>query len=218
MPQGVIFDMDGVLVDSGPPHAASWRVLAAKHGVRMTDEDFAGTFGQTSRDIIRRFWGAGLSVDEMRRIDEEKEAIYRDSIRGNIPLTPGVHDVLRALRAADFVLAVASSGPPDNIQLVLDEGGLAEFFTVVVTGFDVARGKPAPDCFLLAAERAGLSPTAAIVIEDAPAGIQATTAAGMKAIGLSGTHPGRRLMEAGATVVVERLSEITPELVRGLLK
>ena len=81
MRQGVIFDMDGVLVDSGPPHAASWRALAAKHGLHMSEEDFAETFGQTSRDIIHRFWGAGLSAEEIRRIDAEKEALYRESIR-----------------------------------------------------------------------------------------------------------------------------------------
>lgn len=218
MRQGVIFDMDGVLVDSGPPHAASWRALAAKHGLHMSEEDFAETFGQTSRDIIRRFWGAGLGADETRRIDAEKEALYRESIRGRIPMMADVHEMLHALRNSGLALAVASSGPPENIALVLEEGGLSAYFDAVVTGSDVEHGKPAPDCFLLAARRADLPPAQAIVVEDAPAGIQAARAAGMRAIGLSGTHTGLRLLSAGALLTVERLSQITPELIRDAFK
>lgn len=217
MEKGVIFDVDGVLVDSGSAHIASWRILAGKHGIEISDEEFARTFGQTSRDIIRKLWGTNVSDADVRRFDDEKEAAYREIIAGNVPLTPGAHEMLTALRDGGYGLAVATSGPRENVALVLEETGLGPFFAAVVSGFDISRGKPAPDCFLLAAERAGLSPANCAVVEDAPVGIQAALAADMSPIGFVGTHPAERLEQAGAALTVERLTEITPEVVGDLL-
>jgi beta-phosphoglucomutase-like phosphatase (HAD superfamily) len=125
--------------------------------------------------------------------------------------------MLTRLRAAGLVRAVATSGPPENLKLVLQEGNLAEFFTATVHGFDIQHGKPAPDCFLLAAERVGLPPMACAVVEDAPVGVRAGVAAGMKVIGLAGTHPPEPLTQAGAACIGSRLAEVTPELVAALL-
>ncbi len=212
----VIFDMDGVLVASGSAHAASWRIVARKHGRQISDEQFRATFGQTSRDIIRRIWGPELNDEEIRRIDDEKEAVYRDLIRGLVPLTIGARELLATLRREGFPLALATSGPPENVELVLDETNLRKMFQAVVTGADVQRGKPDPQCFLIAAERLGVEPAHCVVVEDAPAGIQAAVAAGMHPVALVGTHPGQRLAEAGAACIVQRLDEITPQLVRQL--
>jgi len=210
MRSGVIFDMDGVLVASAAPHHESWRALAGRHGIDVSDERFAATFGRPSRDIIRMLWGDHLSDAEIRRYDDEKERIYRDLIRDRIPLAPGVHAVLARLAQAGYVLAVATSGPPENLDLVLDGGRLRPYFAATVHGFDVERGKPAPDCFLLAAERAELSPARCLVVEDAPVGVAAALAAGMQAVGLVGTHDADRLRAAGACDVIERLAELTP--------
>lgn len=217
MTLGVLFDMDGVLVASGPAHAASWRAVARKHGLQITDEQFHGTFGRPSRDIIRILWGRELSDDDVRAIDDQKEAIYRDLITGMVPLTIGARECLQGLLNAGVKLAVATSGPRENLELVLREGRLEPCFAATVAGFDVPNGKPAPDCFLLAAERVGLPPRRCVVVEDAPVGIQAATAAGMKSIALIGTHPEPTLIAAGAAGTVQRLTEITPELVRGML-
>ncbi len=217
MVKGVIFDMDGVLVDSGPAHVASWRVLAGKHGVEMSDQQFAACFGQTSRDIIRQLWGQHVSNDDVRRFDDEKEAAYREIITGKVPLSPGTREMLTALQQDGCVLAVATSGPRENVELVLREAKLGPFFAAVVTGFDVNKGKPAPDCFLLAAERMGLPPENCVVVEDAPVGIQAALAANMKPIGFIGTHPAERLAKAGAALTVQRLTEITPRFVADVL-
>ncbi len=217
MPDGVIFDMDGVLVDSGPAHAASWRTVARQHGIEISDEQFRRTFGRPSRDIIRIIWGEHVTDDDIRRYDEQKEAAYRDLIRGNVPLVPEAPAVLAALRDAGYALAVATSGPRANVELVLRETGLTPLFAAVVTGFDVHLGKPAPDCFLLAAERIGTPPARCVVVEDAPVGIEAGVAGGMKCIGLTGTHPAQPLRAAGAAVVVDRLDAVTPELVGDLL-
>lgn len=218
MSAGVIFDVDGVLVASGPAHAESWRRLASRRGVEISDEQFRRTFGQTSRDIIRSIFGPQVSDEDVRRYDEEKEAIYRELVTGRVPLADGAADVLAALRHAGYRLALATSGPQENVALVLRETGLEPYFAAVVTGFDVVRGKPAPDCFLLAAERAGVDPGNCVVVEDAPVGITAARAAHMRPIGLTGTHPAGPLRAAGAVCVVRHLKEITPELVAQLLQ
>ena len=217
MPQGVIFDMDGVLVASGPPHCQSWRLLARRHGIDLSDEEFLKTFGMPSRDIVRTIWGAHVTDGDVRRIDEEKEAVYRELISGRVPLSDGAAGALTTLAEAGYVLAVGTSGPPENVELVLRETGLGPRFAAVVNGFDVEHGKPAPDIFLKAAERAGLRPADCVVIEDAPVGIQAGRAAGMKVVGYSGTHPQAPLEQAGASRVVAQLTEITPELIAELL-
>jgi beta-phosphoglucomutase len=217
VPQGVIFDMDGVLVASGPAHRRSWRVLARQHGIEMSDAAFADTFGMPSRDIVRLIWGPHVAAEEIRRIDDEKETVYRGLIAGKVPLSGGAREVLAQLSNAGYVLAVGTSGPPENLELVLRETGFGRFFAATVNGFDVAHGKPAPDIFLKAAERAGLKPSSCVVVEDAPVGIGAGLAAGMKVIGYIGTHPADRLSEAGASAVVEHLTQITPTLVARLL-
>jgi beta-phosphoglucomutase len=216
MIEGVIFDMDGVLVDSGPAHHQSWQQVARRHGINVTAERFQQTFGRPSRDIIRILWGENVSDDQIRRIDGQKEAAYRELIRDRVPLMPGCRELLERLRKAGFHLAVATSGPPENLDLVISDGLIANFFAAEVHGFEIAVGKPAPDCFLLAADRLQLPPASCVVIEDAPVGIQAALAAHMKPIALAGTHPPEVLKEAGAACVVHHLDEITPETMRAL--
>ncbi len=214
---GVVFDMDGVLVASGPAHAASWRVLAQRNGRTMSDEFFRSTFGRTSRDIVRMVWGEATSDSEVKRLDDEKEHVYRDLIRGTVPLGIGARETVAALQAAGMALAIGTSGPRENADLVLDESGLRASFSAIVTGADIQRGKPAPDCFLLAAEQLDIPPARCVVVEDAPVGLEAAHAAGMGTIGLVGTHPRATLEAARAQRIVAHLGEITPDLIRGLV-
>lgn len=214
---GVIFDMDGVLVASGPAHAASWKMVAAEHGLSISDAEFQRTFGRQSADIIRLLWGRAVDDEQVRAIDDRKEAIYRDLVSGMVPLTVGVRETLTGLRDAGMTLSVATSGPLENVDLVLDEGRLRPFFSTIVTRADIQRGKPAPDCFLLAAERSGLKPGECVVVEDAPVGVEAAVAAGIACIAFVSSNTPASLREAGAARVVERMSEITPMLARELI-
>lgn len=208
MASAVIFDMDGVLVASAAAHAASWRIVARQDGIQMSADHFRETFGRPSRDIIRMTWGQELSDEQVRAIDDRKERAYRDLIRGMVPLTVGAREVLAALRAAGLRTAIATSGPRENVELMVTEKNLSAAFDAIVTGFDVQHGKPAPDCFLLAAERLGLPPRACVVVEDAPVGIEAAHAAGMPCIAYVGTHPAERLRATGAAAVITRLDEV----------
>jgi beta-phosphoglucomutase len=218
MTQGVIFDMDGVLVDSAAAHHQSWQVLAARRGLSVSAERFQQTFGRPGRDIIRIIWGESIGDEEVAQIDADKEVIYRELITGRVPLMPGCQAVLESLHAAGLALAVATSGPPENLDLVLREGGMTGYFAATVHGFDIRHGKPAPDCFLLAARRIGLPPACCVVVEDAPVGIQAAVAAGMSVVALRGTWLPEPLLAAGAACTVQSLEEIRPALIERLYR
>jgi beta-phosphoglucomutase len=207
--------MDGVIVDSGPAHQKSWQMLGEERGRPVSEDEFAALFGRASRDIILALFGDGFTPEEIAGLDGLKEAIYRDIIRQAVPEMPGAVAAIRALYGDGLRLAIGSSGPPENIDLVLDSLGIRDLFNAVVNGFDVERGKPDPQCFLLAGSRLGLEAARCVVIEDAPAGIEAAHRAGMKAVALCGSHPAEKLRAADA--VIFKLAELTPELVRGLL-
>jgi beta-phosphoglucomutase len=204
--RAVIFDVDGVLVDSYDAHMRSWLLMGREHGLTITEEQFASTFGQTSREIIKRFWGSDLSREDAEALGARKEAIYRDLIRERFPAMDGSVELIDALADAGFRLAVGSSGPPENVELTLDCLGRASRFNAVVTGRDVTRGKPDPQVFQIAAERLGLPLERCIVVEDAPVGITAARAAGMASVALVGTVAADRLGEAD--LVVRSLREL----------
>ncbi len=213
--RAAIFDVDGVLVDSYRPHLESWRRVAAERGLEITEEQFAATFGRTSREIIAAFWGRDLDDEERRRIDERKEELYRSIVRADFPAMEGAADLVRALHAAGFRLAVASSGPPENVALSIEGLGCAELFEVVVTGRDVVRGKPAPEVFERAAAGLGVPARRCVVVEDAPAGVAAARAAGMAVVALLGTATPEDLR--GADLVVRSLRELGPERLAELI-
>ncbi|MDG2308288.1 MAG: HAD family phosphatase [Candidatus Binatia bacterium] len=215
MDRAVIFDMDGVLVDSFAPHRDSWLRAAREAGVEMTPEQFATTFGRTSREIIRRFWGDGLDDDAMRAIDDHKEALYRDMVRDDFPTMDGAVELIDALRDAGFRIAIGSSGPPENIELSVECLDRADCFEAVVTGYDVTHGKPNPEVFRLAGERLGVPKERCVVIEDAVAGVAAANAAGMASIALTGTTTRDAL--ASASLVVDSLRELSPAAISALL-
>ncbi len=212
---GVIFDMDGVLIDSYQPHRQSWQAMAREHGVEMTDRQFARTFGRTSRDIIRHFWGEQVTDEQIREMDGRKEDLFREIIAHRVPVMPGAMELLTDLSASGFKLGIGSSGPPENVRLVIEQLNLAGFLSGAVTGMDVTRGKPDPQVFLLTAERMRIAPARCAVVEDAVAGITSARRAGMKAIALTGTA-GREAF-AEADLVIDRLNELSAARLADLL-
>jgi len=212
----VIFDMDGVLVDSYRAHYESWRRMLGERGITFTEQQFAGTFGRTSREIIRHFWADRVANDEIAAWDADKEAAYRDIIAADFPEMDGAHELIDALHAAGFVMAIGSSGPPENVQVVLDHLPSGRLITAKVDAFDVTHGKPHPEVFLKAAGKLGVEPPRCAVVEDAPAGVEAARRAGMTPIALTGTAP-RETLAPGAAVVVDSLRELAADIVRDLI-
>lgn len=213
----IIFDMDGVLVDTYHAHYQSWLAMAEPEGFSFTEEEFAVTFGRTSREIIAHFWGEGrLSDEQIAALDDKKEAAFRRIIAADFPAMPGVHGLLKELHEAGLAMAVGSSGPPENVELVLDRLAAGALFRAIVTGMDVTRGKPDPQVFLIAAERLGVSPARCAVIEDAPAGVAAANAAGMSSVGLTSTGRTAESLSA-ADRVVGSLAELSSKILRDLI-
>jgi len=214
---GVIFDVDGVLVDSYQAHFESWRQLATEIGRSFNETDFVQSFGRTSREIIVDHWSDRTwTADEVRQLDSRKESLYREIIGQQFPAMPGAADVIRALDGAGFKVAVGSSGPPENIELVIDRLGVAGIIKSRITARDVTRGKPDPQVFQLAVKGLELSPAACCVIEDAPAGIQAAHAAGIVCIGLASTGRTLRDLKDAERAVVS-LHELNPMKIREVI-
>ena len=211
-PLGVIFDMDGVLVDSYAAHLRSWRDVAARHGLDLSDANFARTFGRTSRDIIGALWPGKFDDDGVARFDAAKEARYREILGERFPEMDGASELIRELHDAGYRLAIGSSGPPQNVSLVQRQLRSGHLFEVTVNGTEVTRGKPDPDVFLIAARKLGIEPPRCAVVEDAPAGIEAARRAGMTSIGLLGTAPRERLAEH-ADLVVGSLRDLSPAVI-----
>lgn len=205
---GVIFDMDGVLIDSADAHWRSWQILAQRCGVTVREEQFAQTFGRQNRDIVPLFFGL-LSPEESNRLADQKEEIYRDLIRAQPPLVSGAAELVRGLRLIGAKLAIGSSGPRDNIDLVLSALGVTDCFDAIICAEDVTRGKPDPQVFTLAASRIDLNADRCVVVEDAPAGVAAAKAACAKCVAVLMHHD--RIALAEADLIVERLGDLTPE-------
>lgn len=183
---GVLWDLDGTLVDSTELHWIAWRDTMAAEGVSITREMFEATFGWKNEPILRRWIGPEADTTRMRRMADRKERRYRAALRakGLQPL-PGAREWVERLHREGWKQAIASSAPLENIEAVVAVLDLGHDFEAVVSGDDVKEGKPDPRVFLLAAERLGVAPSRAIVVEDAAAGIEGARRAGMKSIGVN---------------------------------
>jgi beta-phosphoglucomutase len=216
-----IFDLDGTLIDSYDAHYEAWRSISATHGVAVTVDDYYSHFGRRNEDLLRECWlraGKGeLTHGQIVALDHEKEAAYRSIVAGRLPVMDGARELVASLRADGFRTAVGSSGPPANVALAIEGLALENAFDAVVTGRDVKRSKPDPECFLLAAERLALPPSRCVVFEDAPAGIAAAKAAGMRCIAITSKgHTIERQCEAD--IVFPSVKTVTVTAVRALLK
>jgi beta-phosphoglucomutase len=189
---GVIWDLDGVIIDSAEQHWHAWQVLAAETHMRFTLSDFRTTFGLRNADIIPRFWHTD-DPDEIARLASRKEEIFRSLMAQSAHALPGSLELMRALHDAGWLQALGSSAPMENIRQIMGMLHLDELLDAVVSGEEAPQGKPAPDVFLAAARALGLSPIKCLVVEDAVAGVQAAHAAGMRCVAVTNGRPNRAL-------------------------
>ncbi|MBD3213398.1 MAG: beta-phosphoglucomutase family hydrolase [Candidatus Lokiarchaeota archaeon] len=212
----VIFDMDGVLSDTGEAHYESWKMLADEIGADFDREFFEETFGQQSIPITRKLAGESPSKKEIEEWADLKEKYYRRIIKDKLEPLPGVMELLNGLKNHGFKLAVGSSGPPENVKLLLESLDLEDYFDVIITAADVSESKPAPDVFLKAAQKLNLETKNVLVIEDAPVGIEAAKRSNMKTIALTTTHPQDELMDAD--LILPDLRGLTVEQILNIIE
>lgn len=204
--RAVIFDLDGVVIDTKEFHQAAWKRFGLEKGFPVSDEFFIETFGMTNASILPRLFGRELSVEEFESFVELKEAYFRESLQGKLLALPGASSLIGQLQAQGIKTALGTSTPAKNVQFVLAELKAHKWFDAISQDGDYKRGKPYPDVFLEAARRLGVEPSESVVIEDAVAGIQAAKAAGMRCVAVTTTNPREKLDDAD--LVVDSLAEL----------
>lgn len=203
MINAVIFDMDGVIVDNRDIHIEAFRLLAERYGVAFDAGDLEWMYGRGNDTIIPRLFPPDVVLRAgLAELGREKEAIYREIYADRMVPARGLVDLLKELRDNGLPCAVGSSAPKRNVDFVLDRCGIADYFSVVVTGDMVEFRKPDPAIFLLASERLGISPAECLVFEDSAAGIQAARSAGMPLVALATTLTAEQLagVHRGVTI------------------
>ena len=184
----LVFDMDGVLVDSNPIHCEAWEVFNRRYGLETTEAMRWSMYGKRNDEIVREYFGEGLAPQEVVARGAAKEQLYREMIASRIEeiLVPGLRAFLELHR--DDLMAVASNAEPENLDFVLDRSGLRSYFRVVVDGHQARYPKPHPELYLRTAGLLGVAPVNCLIFEDSYYGVEAARAAGARVIGVLTTH------------------------------
>lgn len=184
-----IFDMDGVIADTNPFHVDSFRIFFDRYALKYDEADFKDhMYGKHNSYIMRHFFGKELNSEEIHALENEKEGLFREIYRAEATPVPGLVDFLTQLKSEGFALAVATSAPPANMDMVLDALDIRSYFDSTMSGDDVSRHKPDPQVYLQSAERLQAAPQDCIVFEDSHSGATAGLRAGMRVVGLLTTH------------------------------
>ena len=199
MSNGFVFDLDGTLVDNMALHVEAFQVFASRHGLPPLDQRARARFdGKRNRDIFPDLFARALSEDELRRFAGEKESLYRELSRGRLTPLRGLSRLLTLLETHGIPVGIATSAPAENVPHTLSELGLLERLTRVVRSDQVSRGKPHPDVFLAAADAIGVAAPDCLAFEDAPMGVLAAKAAGMRVVAVTTSFTAAGFREHGA--------------------
>lgn len=211
--QAVLWDMDGVIVDTYEGHFISWKQALDEVGQAYDEDIFRRTFGMNNRLIMATVFGRELEEEFIQKVSDRKEELFRRDIKGKVQTLPGVLDWLERFRELKLKQAVASSAPQANIDALLTELKIRDYFQAEAAGATL-KGKPDPAVFLLAAELLGVDPHNCLVIEDSIAGVQAAKSAGCQCVAVLTTNQASDLGKAD--LIVKDLSYLTLEQVKSL--
>lgn len=214
--EAVIWDMDGVIADTAEYHYLAWKDTLAPKGVDLTRKAFMRLFGQRPDTIVKETLGDNVPPAEFNAIDTAKQANFRRRVADNLRPLPGAIALIKSLHERGIKQAIASSAPPENIEVVLQGLDIASYFQAIVCGYEVPEGKPSPQIFLLAARKLGVKPAGCVVLEDAIAGVDGAKRAGMKCVAVTNSHPGSRLQKAD--LIVATLEAISFTDLAGLFR
>ena len=211
----VIFDMDGVLVDSYEPHYVSWADTCTIRGFPVTRDNFARLFGRSFREFAVALSPRPLSETEMQEWYDQKELRYREIIEQDFPEIDGAGDLIKNLHDAGFSIGVASSGPRGNVDCLLKHLTNARHISATISADETTHTKPHPAPFLRCAEKLGVKPGNCAIIEDSVYGLQAGRAAGMATIAITGTSP-KQALAPYADLVIDSLRQLNADIINKL--
>ena len=216
---GVIFDWDGVVINSANLHEKSWEILAEELGFALPRDHFEKGFGKRNETIIGKMLRWTEDQAQILKWGNRKEEIYRELGREKgIPLVPGTETFIRDLHQQSIPMCIGTSTERKNIEMAIQQNQLRGLFAGAVCSEDVNQGKPDPEVFLKASELIGIAPGNCIVFEDSTHGISAAVNANMIPVGITTTNPEEKLFDKGAKLVVERLDEIDLSILKDLIK
>ncbi len=215
--KAVLFDMDGVLINTEPVHYRMWKEAFHNRGLEIDYEVYKGCIGTTDAFLMDLIWdNYGRDFRGDKEILKDAAAIEKRMQREEgFPEMPGVKEMMHQLHEAGFLLAIASSSPVSRIEAAMDHIGVREYLSLLNSAENVARSKPAPDIYLDTAKKVGVTPKECIVLEDSENGSIAADAAGMICVGLDNPDSGDQNLEK-ARAIIHELREFTPELIRSL--
>lgn len=186
--KGVIFDMDGVVVDNHRYHFQAWMEFAKKHKFELNDQIYRDKFnGKTNADLFRMIFGS-ISPEEMNNLADEKESLYQQLYYPHMEVLKGLYQFLEKLARQKIKVALGTSAPPMNVDFVLDKLKLRPSFSVIVDGTMVTKGKPDPEVYQTCCRKLGLSPVECVVFEDSIAGLESGARAGCHVVGVATSH------------------------------
>lgn len=217
MKQCVIFDMDGVICHTNPHHVKAFEVFFDNYKVPYSEEEFEEhMYGKHNGYIMSHFFKRSVVGDELRKLEDEKESIFREIYKDKVETIPHYLKFLNQLKSRNFKTAVATSAPRANLDLIIKALKIEDEMDSMMSSEDVKHHKPDPEVYLKSAERVGVAPSHCIVFEDSFSGVSAALNAGMKVVGVLSTHTKEQLPPCN--FYINDYSEVNVDKILDLLK
>ncbi len=210
----VIFDMDGVIVDSNPAHKIALKIFCEKYGYYLSETQLREKiYGRSNKDWIRNLFGE-ITETQLQAYATEKETLFREIYAEDIVALAGLRTFLETLEQHQIPKAIGTSAPPENVAFTLSKTNLEGFFSIIRNESHIKKGKPDPEIYLLVAEALGFAPERCLVFEDSLSGVEAARRAGCKVIGVSTTHSPEELTDT--ELVIADFTQISIEQIKAI--
>lgn len=206
--KAILFDMDGVIIDSNPYHRIAWEKLLLENEIDFSEDSFEKViFGRTGQDALRELASGRFSEEELIRLANHEDEIFREIIK-EIEVCPidGLLEFISEVKRNNYKIALVTSAPTPNVTLVLERFRLQDAFDLIVDDMNIENGKPNPEIYLKAVGKLGIPNEQCVVFEDSFSGIQAAKNAGLRVIGLTTSHHAHELINAGADDAIDNFN------------
>ena len=212
MIKGIIFDMDGTIVDSLPYHYEAWKIFFNENKVENFSEKLNEYKGGGTLDLMRTVYGNQYSKKELKKMSEDKEKIFRKIYKGEIKQILGFKKFLDELKSKDIMVGLASNAIRKNVSMIINELEIYDYFDSIICGDEVNNGKPNPEMFNESINRFNINKNDCLIFEDSIEGVEGAINSGIKAIGVTSSYSNKILMDAGATETIENYININNKL------